>query len=123
MRDIAKPVTLKVLSEYLGLSKTTISMVLNHAPGARTIAPATRQRVQEAAERFNYHPNFHAHMLGTQPRGPNKLGASKRGIVSRATVEDQTRKVLELEQENASLKRLVAELRLDKAIRRRGLSR
>lgn len=115
--DADKPVSLKVLSEHLGLSKTTISMVLNNAPGARTIAPATRQRVRDAAARFHYRPNLHAQVLGTRQRGRREEDTLPEcGEVSLAHVEDQTRRVQELEQENAKLKRLVAELRLDKAI-------
>ncbi len=114
IREVDKPVTLKVLSEHLGLSKTTISMVLNNAPGARTIAPGTRQRVREAALRFQYRPNLHAQALGTRHRGPGGEDDWEReGFPADL---DQTRRVQELEVENARLKRLVAELRLDKAI-------
>ena len=117
MADVAKPVTLKVLSEHLGLSPTTISMVLNNAPGSKTIAPATRQRVQAAAERLKYRPNFHAQMLGTRQRSSEGVIASEdRSEAYLASLEDRTRRVYELEQENARLKRLVAELRLDRAL-------
>ena len=117
MADFSKPVTLKVLSEHLGLSKTTISMVLNNAPGAKTIAPATRQRVQDAAARFQYRPNLHAQLLGTRQRGSLEGDVSAEwGDASLGSVKEQARRVYELELENARLKRLVAELRLDKAI-------
>ena len=36
---------LKGLAEYLGLSPATVSLVVNNAPGAKTIAPKTRERV------------------------------------------------------------------------------
>jgi hypothetical protein len=115
IRDVDKPVTLKVLSEHLGLSKTTISMVLNNAPGARTIAPATRQRVRDAAVRFQYRPNLHAQVLGARQSGSGGEYGVERGFQSDL---EQTRRVQELELENARLKQLVAELRLDKAIRK-----
>jgi LacI family transcriptional regulator len=51
-------VTLKFLAEHLGLSRTTISIVLNNAARAETIAPATRERILAAAKRFDYKPNF-----------------------------------------------------------------
>jgi DNA-binding LacI/PurR family transcriptional regulator len=117
MLEGSKPVTLKMLSEHLGLSKTTISMVLNNAPGAKTIAPATRQRVQDAAARFQYRSNLHAQLLGTRQRGSLEGDVSaERDDASFGSVKEQARRVYELELENARLKRLVAELRLDKAI-------
>jgi DNA-binding LacI/PurR family transcriptional regulator len=51
-------VTLKFLSQLLGLSKTTISIVLNDSPHAQTISPKTRERVLNAAREHNYRPNF-----------------------------------------------------------------
>lgn len=51
-------VTLKFLAERLGLSRTTISIVLNNAARADTIAGATRERILAAAKEFDYKPNF-----------------------------------------------------------------
>lgn len=116
IRNGDKPVTLKVLSEHLGLSKTTISMVLNNAPGAQTIAPATRERVRDAAIRFHYRPNLHAQLLGTRQRESDNEGVLTDHSEASSKDGDQARRMRELEQENARLKRLVAELRLDKAI-------
>src|SRR5580698_2806596 len=64
--DAAKPVTLKTLAEYLDLSPATISIVLNDSPVAKSISPATRERVQAAAKQFEYRPNLHARMLRTR---------------------------------------------------------
>jgi LacI family transcriptional regulator len=61
-----KPVNLKVLAEYLGLSPATISLVMNNAPGAKSIAPATRERVLAAAKKLNYRPNPIARSLRTR---------------------------------------------------------
>jgi LacI family transcriptional regulator len=58
-----RPVSLKFLAEHLGLSRATISVVLNDAPVARSIPEKTRERVLRAAEKFNYHPNFFARYL------------------------------------------------------------
>ena len=55
--EALKPVNLKGLAEHLGLSPATISLVLNDAPGAKSISVTTRQRVLEAAKKFNYRPN------------------------------------------------------------------
>ncbi|RRA50321.1 LacI family transcriptional regulator [Acidipila sp. EB88] len=51
-----------MLAEYLKLSPSTISFVLNDAPG-RSIPEATRQRIREAAEKFNYQPSRIAQSL------------------------------------------------------------
>ena len=61
-----RPISLKALAEYLGLSPATVSLVINDAPGAKTIAPKTRERVLAAAQKFNYRPNFLARGLRTR---------------------------------------------------------
>ena len=53
---------LKELAEALGLSQTTVSRALDGYP---EVAEATRRRVLEAAERFNYRPNSRAKALAT----------------------------------------------------------
>ncbi len=52
-----------MLAEHLELSQTTVSLVLNNSPSAKSIPPETRQRVMEAAERLNYRPNYFARSL------------------------------------------------------------
>jgi LacI family transcriptional regulator len=52
-----------MLAEHLGLSQTTISLVLNNSPSAKSIPQETRNRVTEAAERLNYRPNYFARSL------------------------------------------------------------
>jgi LacI family transcriptional regulator len=52
-----------MLAEHLELSQTTVSLVLNNSPSAKSIPPDTRQRVMEAAERLNYRPNYFARSL------------------------------------------------------------
>jgi DNA-binding LacI/PurR family transcriptional regulator len=58
-----QPISLRTLGEYLNLSPATISLVLNNAPGVRSIPQETRDRVTEAAARFNYRPSFFARSL------------------------------------------------------------
>lgn len=53
---------LKELSEKLGLSQTTVSRALNGYPEVRE---ATRERVLDAARRYNYSPNTRAKSLAT----------------------------------------------------------
>lgn len=60
------PVSLKQLAEHLSLSPATVSLVVNNAPGIRTIAMATRQRVLAAAKEFDYRPNSLARSLRTR---------------------------------------------------------
>jgi LacI family transcriptional regulator len=58
-----QPISLRTLGEYLNLSPATISLVLNHAPGVRSIPQETRNRVTEAAAKFEYRPSFYARSL------------------------------------------------------------
>jgi len=53
---------LKELSTKLGLSQTTVSRALNGYP---EVSEATRNRVQSAAQTFNYKPNARAKGLAT----------------------------------------------------------
>ncbi len=56
-------VNLRMLAEHLELSQTTVSLVLNNSPSAKSIPLETRTRVIEAAERLNYRPNYFARSL------------------------------------------------------------
>lgn len=58
-----KPISLKILGEYLDLSPATISLVLNNAPGVKSIPQVTRNRVIAAAKKFDYRPSFYARSL------------------------------------------------------------
>ena len=55
-------VNLKMLSESLGLSQTTVSRALN---GYSDVSEATRLRVVEAAQKLGYQPNPQARQLAT----------------------------------------------------------
>src|SRR5271157_934313 len=61
-----QPIGLRTLGEYLNLSPATISLVLNNAPGVRSIPQETRDRVTEAAAKFEYRPSFYARSLRKQ---------------------------------------------------------
>ncbi len=56
-------VNLRMLAEHLELSQTTVSLVLNNSPSAKSIPQDTRDRVTEAAQRLNYRPNYFARSL------------------------------------------------------------
>ncbi len=57
---------LKDLADTLGLSQTTVSRALNGYP---EVSPATRERVVDAARRFDYRPNASARRLATGRAG------------------------------------------------------
>jgi DNA-binding LacI/PurR family transcriptional regulator len=65
-KSAAAPISLKQLADHLSLSPATVSLVVNNAPGIRTIAMATRARVLAAAKELNYHPNRLARSLRTR---------------------------------------------------------
>ncbi len=59
-------ISLKELAAHLGLSITALSLVLNNKPGASSIPQETKDRIFEAAEKFNYRPNYFARSLRAQ---------------------------------------------------------
>ena len=62
VNGVALPLSLKELARHLELSPSTISVVLNNTPG-RSISAATRARIKEAAEQFQYRPSMVARSL------------------------------------------------------------
>jgi len=73
-----RPTQLQI-AEAAGVSRTTVSLVLNNVPDVR-VSPETRQRILEAAQRLNYYPNAIARRLASGKtstiglvwhRGPN----------------------------------------------------
>jgi LacI family transcriptional regulator len=59
---MAKRVTTKDIAKLAGVSRTTVSFVLNDVPGMR-ITEETRQRVLDAARRLDYHPHAAARSM------------------------------------------------------------
>ncbi|MYB03334.1 MAG: LacI family transcriptional regulator [Acidimicrobiaceae bacterium] len=57
-----KPVTSADVAREVGVSRATVSYLLNNTPG-QTISDETRRRVMEAAERLGYTPNQSARAL------------------------------------------------------------
>ena len=55
--------TLKELAKHLGLTKGTVSAVLNDSPYAKAIPQHTKDRIFAAASELNYHPNYFARTL------------------------------------------------------------
>src|SRR3984885_14071337 len=57
------PVTLRTLAAHLGLSLTTVSVVVSDSPAAQAIPLATRKRILAAASELQYRPNYFARSL------------------------------------------------------------
>jgi DNA-binding LacI/PurR family transcriptional regulator len=64
--DSGHRMTLRNLAEHLGLSRTTISMILNDVPEATRFPEETRRRVAESAKKLGYRPNYFARSLGSK---------------------------------------------------------
>jgi LacI family transcriptional regulator len=64
-RQTSKPptVTMRDVATASGFSSATVSIVLNNAPLARYIAPATKKRIESAAKKLGYRPNAMARFL------------------------------------------------------------
>lgn len=54
--------TQRQIAEEAGVSRTTVSLVLNEVPGVR-VSPETRERILEVAHRLNYYPDAAARTL------------------------------------------------------------
>jgi len=54
--------TQRQIAEEAGVSRTTVSLVLNDVPGVR-VSPETRQRILKVAHRLNYYPDAAARTL------------------------------------------------------------
>lgn len=56
-------IQIKEIAERLGISPTTVSIVLNGKGDEMRISKATQQRVKDAAKELNYQPNIYARRL------------------------------------------------------------
>jgi len=56
-------VTMRDVAQTSGFSPATVSIVLNNAPLAQYIAPATKKKIEEAARKLGYRPNAMARFL------------------------------------------------------------
>jgi len=65
-RATRQSVSLKELAGHLGLSPTSLSLVLNESPAAGSIPQETKDRIFAAAREFGYRPNFLARSLRAQ---------------------------------------------------------
>ncbi len=69
--------TTRDIAERLGLSRTTVCIVLRGEAEKRHISPVTARRVLDAARELNYVPNSWARNLQKQKRTPTKSRKQK----------------------------------------------
>jgi LacI family transcriptional regulator len=60
---LGKRITLQMLAKHLGLSTTTVSVVVSDSPAAQGIPLKTRERILAAAKALKYRPNYMARSL------------------------------------------------------------
>jgi LacI family transcriptional regulator len=63
VRTTSRRVTLRDLAKASGFSPSTVSIVLNDAPLSRYVAPETKHKIRQTAERLGYRPNVFARSL------------------------------------------------------------
>jgi len=56
-------VTMRDVANASGFSPATVSILLNNAPLARYIAPATKKKIEDSARKLGYRPNVMARFL------------------------------------------------------------
>jgi LacI family transcriptional regulator len=63
--DMGRP-TIKDVAKKSGVSKTTVSVILNQSPAAERVSRETQDRVRMIAEQLGYRPNWRARALSFQ---------------------------------------------------------
>jgi DNA-binding LacI/PurR family transcriptional regulator len=63
---VKQPITQKALADYLQLSPSTVSLVMNDTRRGKLIPEATRKRILDAAAQFDYRPDFYAKYLNSK---------------------------------------------------------
>jgi DNA-binding LacI/PurR family transcriptional regulator len=63
--EMGRP-TITDVARKSGVSKTTVSVILNKSPASQRVSPETQQRVRQIAEQLGYRPNWRARALSNQ---------------------------------------------------------
>ena len=58
--------TIMDVANSSGVSKTTVSIILNESPASNRVPPDTKKRVREVAEKLGYRPNWRARALANR---------------------------------------------------------
>jgi len=58
--------TIRDVAQLCGVSKSTVSVILNDSPASTRVPPDTQQRVREAAVRLGYRPSWRARALANR---------------------------------------------------------
>jgi LacI family transcriptional regulator len=58
--------TITDVAKKSGVSKTTVSVILNKSPASQRVSPETQERVRKIAEQLGYRPNWRARALSNQ---------------------------------------------------------
>ncbi|MDB5325610.1 MAG: putative LacI family transcriptional regulator, partial [Phycisphaerales bacterium] len=58
--------TISDVARHSGVSKTTVSVVLNDSPAGSRVPPDTQQRVRQSATELGYRPSWRARALTTK---------------------------------------------------------
>ena len=61
-------VTIRDVARESGFAASTVSIVLNNAPLARYIPPATKARIHKAAKKLGYHPEYFCQVAAQQKK-------------------------------------------------------
>ena len=66
LKPVSGPINLRQLAKHLGLSQTSVSLVLNRSAASASIPQSTQDRIFAAAKKLGYRPNFSAVTLRLQ---------------------------------------------------------
>src|SRR4030095_11444737 len=58
--------TIQDVAQSCGVSKSTVSVILNDSPASTRVPPETQQRVRDAAVRLGYRPSWRARALASR---------------------------------------------------------
>lgn len=58
--------TIQDVAQHCGVSKSTVSVILNDSPASTRVPPETRQRVRDAALHLGYRPSWRARALASR---------------------------------------------------------